>query len=215
MSEKSQNKASTSSINQTPSRTGAGGFLRNIKISRRLGLGFGIMVLLSISLGAVAFYTTALEDAALEEFIAAEEETFLLEKIEVQLLEARKNELEFLLFHADLGYDVAFQQYVLANQANTTEMSNLVEEARAGITGTSARDVTSLKNLDQIEVDIEEYVSSFAELVENIRIRGDESTGEIFRILSDMNELDASPETAGEAEIEVLRWNPQSLRVKT
>lgn len=215
MSEKSQNKASTSSINQTPSRAGAGGFLRNIKISRRLGLGFGIMVLLSISLGAVAFYTTALEDAALEEFIAAEEETFLLEKIEVQLLEARKNELEFLLFHADLGYDVAFQQYVLANQANTTEMSNLVEEARAGITGTSARDVTSLKNLDQIEVDIEEYVSSFAELVENIRIRGDESTGEIFRILSDMNELDASLETAGEAEIEVLRWNPQSLRVKT
>ncbi len=191
-------------------------FRRNIlpklSVRQRLIFSYAILVLSVIVVGVAALISTAMKGAALEELIEAKEEAFLVKQLQIALLEARREEKNFLLFNQAEGFETAFKNYVTLNRTHTVHMLEFVDEGIAANTGSGEREVQHRADLEQIKVDIEEYIETFQALVENIHSRGDEESGNLGLIIANLDDINAQLEAVGEAEVSGFKALEQFLK---
>ena len=127
----------------------------NMPIGRKLGISFGILVSLTLLVGAVSFIANNAETNALEQLQRAEQEVILAEQAEIDLLQARRREKDFLLRYRNEGIAFADENYVQVG-------INALEALRADIEG--VRELETLENheealalLDEIDASIDIY----------------------------------------------------------
>ena len=150
-------------------------FLYRFNIGQRLSLGFGVLVILALIIGAIAIATTILEDQALERTVQAEEEVILAEKVQIELFDARRSEKDFLLNWQTEGFDTAFNNYITLNQNNVTEMRRVLSEVIA--LETSKGDTEDLGELNEALEAIDEYETLLGEVITGLQARGSLTSG--------------------------------------
>ena len=159
-------------------------------IGRKLGVSFTSLIALTILIGVVALIgiysigssVTQLVDVAQAQLAAAHD-------IQVNLLEARRNEKDFLLRYKDLGLEEARQQYVTAVQSYVSSVQKDVNDLRNILTTDE-----EINNLDQISQAIMQYETEFLAVVDLIEEKGFVDTGLEGEFRDAAHELEAELE---------------------
>ncbi|OQY43347.1 MAG: hypothetical protein B6242_14835 [Anaerolineaceae bacterium 4572_78] len=182
-------------------------FLDNLNIGRKLGLAFSLLIMLSIIFGVMLFVMENLVKTMFEEVHNADKVASLARQIEVELLEMRRNEKNFLLRYSGQSFEGAYGNYVLPNQQHFQTLLDLLTEIRSIIPAETEREVRYASFLDKLETATHDYQTVFNNLVENIRIRGDQNYGLTGDVLEMLDTLDKEIDETNESDIKITSSN--------
>ena len=166
--------------------TGKGfGFWGNLRLSRKLLWAFGALFVLTSILAVITLWGFNRVTRVYEETLSQGVEVRRLSaKLNGDLLQARREEKNFLLRWKSEGYDTAYTNYILLNQESVTAMRDDIQQLSSF--GSVAETVsTGDMTQAQYEADIasvaqytDTYEQSFTNLVSALKQRGgNENTG--------------------------------------
>lgn len=196
-----------SNLPQPDVQTARAGFFANLNIGLKLRIAFGILIGLTLLLGIGSLVATNRRNTALETLRAAENQMLLAQRIQVEILQARRLDQAFLQNYAREGFEAARQNYVVPNLYQMQAVLDLLERKRQLKT---AGDETGpalnqyLANLDEVERQIRAYQHNFSQLVSNVEARGVGDTGLEGRFLYYIHALQDSPMLAGQPDLKAL-----------
>jgi methyl-accepting chemotaxis protein len=145
-------------------------------ISRKLVLGFVAPILLATVMG-ISFIVSNLVGAEQQSDLRTSVEALdTARQMNIEILNARRREKDFLLFYKEEDFDTAYESYVVTNQAHTQNVRDLMDElAGLGEQGDNTAIITSyVSNAADITI---AYDALFVDVVEGIRTRGYIDTG--------------------------------------
>ncbi|HEY1014007.1 MAG TPA: GAF domain-containing protein [Herpetosiphonaceae bacterium] len=148
-------------------------------IRAKLGAGFGlllagIVVLAALSLSGLGRVRANYQAA----FDRAVENERLARAIDSALLQARRNEKDFLLRWRDEGFGPAYERYVVAVQLQVAAVQTATASLRERISRyQSQNDMGLLGSVDQVQSEIGRYGREFMALVGLLNERGFDNTG--------------------------------------
>lgn len=171
--------------------------LRNLNIGQRLALGFGILVTLTLLLGATTFISGSFENQDFQAFKTETVQVTTLENMEIEFYDAFSNQQTFLLNWQDEGFDIAYNNYVLPYQANIQTISELTTGLHEQIGNNSEE----LDILNQIENSVTELDTAFASIIQDVQQRGFNDTGLEGKFRNSAQALEASPTISGNPEL--------------
>lgn len=174
--------------------------LSNLNIGTRLTVAFGVLIVLMVASGGVGLYTENLKQEALDRQFTSIDGVRIAQNINIQLLEARRREKDFLLRWQSEGFDAAYQNYVLLNQQHTQNIRDGVDEL-LGLLEADEQDTRD--TLNSITQNIQKYDRTFADVITKIKQRGFIDTGleGEFRVAA--HDLEASPIVVGNPDLTI------------
>jgi putative methionine-R-sulfoxide reductase with GAF domain len=170
---------------------------KNLRIGPRLTLGFGASIALVMLTGAVSLFAAGLIQQANAEQVASVRKAELALEIEVQMLEARRREKDFLLRWRDEGFQTAYDNYVILNQQHTQNVRNLLDELRL-LTASETELVESIESIEQKTLS---YDQLFIHVTGHLQERGHFDTGLEGAFRDDVHALEDSPIFVNNAEL--------------
>lgn len=184
-------------------------FVDNLNIGRKLGLGFGLLIILTITTGLTLFIIAGLLDGMFDEVRTADQLTTLARQINTKLLEMRRDEKNFLLRYTSQSFEGAYGNYVLSNQKHSQEILGLIAETRNHLPQETERQQRYASFLDKLEQAIQDYQTIFETLIDNIRTRGDQKRGLMNDVLELLDHLEAEIDDTDGLELKVAISNLQ------
>lgn len=152
--------------------------LSTLTIRQRLYAGFGLIILLTIFLAGLTAYNSNVESQAVDALRDAEEEFFLTQRIESDMLQARRREKDFLLRWRADEYEAAFEEYVQANREHIATALAGIRELRDLQDQDDPVDARHIEELTQIEQYVLTYQVSLEQVFSNIALL-DSETGKL------------------------------------
>ncbi len=174
-------------------------FLNNLNIGLKLGLGFGVLVILIFAVGLLSLATTRIEDAAIKKANSIEAEVSLAERVWVEFLEARRSQQDFLLQYPVEGFETAFANYMIPHQERLQSLHNLLAEIRSL---DDIEDVEHLGTLDEFEQAVLSYNALVGDIVDNLERRGNSNTGQMGVLIEGFENVARASAATGEFAIE-------------
>lgn len=151
--------------------------LNRLKLGRRLALGFGLLVVLSLIFGIVAFITTVIKGSAVEAVLETDNQIIAAEDVLAEFSLARLNERHFLLNYPNEGVEVASQEYVPLTRQHIETALERVAEQRAAELGEAEPDQETLENLDALDSTLTAYAAGFNQLISAVEQKGFKDSG--------------------------------------
>lgn len=173
-------------------------FFGKLSIGLRLTLGFALLILLITVVGVIELLASEAEQNSLDDVEAAHNTVFLAQDIKENLLEARRQETDFFLNWRTVGFDIAFNNYVLPSRQNlqvVLDTSGELEDSGANVDSAL---------LQQIEDALASYNQIFERIVDNIETRGFEDTGLEGEFRQSAAILEESRLFVGNPELQIL-----------
>jgi methyl-accepting chemotaxis protein len=130
-------------------------------IGRKLALGFGVMVALTMLVGGVSLVTSRLSDNALRAALDSEEKALIAETIQSSLLEARRHDQSFLLNAYSADIEKAEQEDIPAIQENVEEIIAITNMG-SGYAGEAEEDIPAIQERVEEIIGITNMSSGYA-----------------------------------------------------
>ena len=181
----------------------------NLNIGRKLTLGFGLLIILAITSGVMLFVIASLVEGMFVEVRAADEVATLANQINVELLDMRRDEKNFLLRYSSQSFEGAYGNYALSNRRHSQKLLDLVSDIEQRVPQETERQQRYASFLSKIKVAILDYQIIFDALIENIRLRGGQKRGLMNDVLVLLDGLDAEIDATNKLELKVAVSNLQ------
>lgn len=169
--------------------------LANLNVGGRLSLGFGALVVLTVILSVATYLTRQTADAALEISLEGQAEVEQIDHMRLDLLEMRRSEKDFRLRFLVQGYALAYSNYVVPNQEFSQSFLDIIDTILL-----VEEDAPHIALFNELIGHVDDYDTTFAELVETTRLIGSEVegglVGEILSALEDMDDEAGRTESA-------------------
>jgi putative methionine-R-sulfoxide reductase with GAF domain/HAMP domain-containing protein/CHASE3 domain sensor protein len=189
-------------------------FWNHWKIGSKLALGFGILGVVALTMAVVgqigsrniqnAFETATDRGATIER---------LAKEIETELLEARRHEKDFLLRWKIDGFQPAYDQYILLNQASMENLRRAAEKLTALIAnGQTENDQRIADDLAALTPQIGVYQEELQNTVDLILKRGFNDTGLVDQLQQAMQSVEQR--LAKHSDLETLTVTMLQIRLK-
>jgi methyl-accepting chemotaxis protein len=162
-------------------------------IGRKLALGFGAIIILTLTVGAVGLFALNRVKTVVNSTttVSARLET-LSNLIEISLLEARRNEKDFFLRYKEQGIEEAKAEYVANVQANVLAIHEYAAEGERLVVNEVDR-----TRFNQIEELIDNYEADYLHAVALVEERGFVDTGLEGQFRAKVHEMETVVDAAG------------------
>ncbi|HMR65612.1 MAG TPA: GAF domain-containing protein [Anaerolineae bacterium] len=178
--------------------------LNRLRLGRRLALGFGLLVVLSLIFGIVAFITTVIKGSAVEAVLETDNQIIAAEDVLAEFSLARLNERHFLLSYPNQGIEVASQAYVPLTRQHIETTLDRVAEQRASELDEVEPDSETLENLDAIDSILTAYAAGFNQLISAVEQKGFKDSGLEGSFRESIHALEEAPAFQADPELLVL-----------
>jgi PAS domain S-box-containing protein len=159
-------------------------FFNNLSFGQKLIGGASIVMLLMVLEAVVGGATDKLRADATDKVNTDRAEKDLVAQIQVETLQARQQEKDFLLQYVIEGYDPAYNSYIVPYQAHLQKASELMAQVRPSFEESGEQDTAQLAN--QLDQALTNYQSAFMEVItSDIPARIDQKN----QLLGDLSEL--------------------------
>ena len=170
-------------------------FFNGLTISRKLGLGFGLLILLMVIFGSISFYLIRLEDAALRQVTSRGGVTALTEQMRTQMQETDRLTETFLEQNKTERFEVVFVRYIRPSLIYIQTIRDLNKRSEA--IGKENRVIkSSTDHYDDLHIAIDAQLDQYEQLlnriVEKTRQRDLKDSGTEARFLAAAQSLQES-----------------------
>jgi len=172
-------------------------WFNDLSISSKLRVGFGIPIALALLVSVVSLITTNTGNVALERANKVQHEVLLAERIQLEFLEARRNEKNFLLRDPSEDFATAFAYYVIPNHQHTQSLRGMLDEELSLEEEQGPRDA-----LVQVEQAVRSYETLFDQIVNRLEGRGGLRSGQMGAVVDGLEAVTRAAAGTGDATLE-------------
>lgn len=172
-------------------------FFGGLTIGGKLGLGFGLLILLIIISGSISYFLIRLEDVALRRVVSSESVTILTEQMRIVMEETHRLTETFLEQNRSESFEAAVEQSARSSLAHIETLRDLNNQVQAIEEEYSVSWFSTEHHHEDIHLTFEnqlvQYEQLFDQIVETTRQRDLKDSGTGARFLAAAQALQASP----------------------
>ncbi|MFQ5342310.1 MAG: HAMP domain-containing protein, partial [Anaerolineae bacterium] len=169
----------------------------DLSIGNKLRVGFGILMALALLVSVVSLITTNIGNAALERANRIQHEVLLAERMQLEFMEARRNEKNFLLRYPSEGFATAFAYYVIPNRQHLQALNDMLTEGLS-----LEEEETPIEALTQVEQAVQSYETLFDQIINRLEGRGGLHSGQMGAVVDGLDAVTRTAAGMGDAPLE-------------